>query len=184
VVAVISVLSYIVGYAVGLGAVAWVVLSEIVPTRIRGKAFSLFVSVNWLCNLVISLLTLSGSRKPPLPVTLTNGEILYTVAAIDGLGGVTSTMDDDSVLADHQKRGVSLLYVVFGTICVLNILFLQRFVPETKGGCCVATYGKHETTEFAGKTLAELAPALGMDMVNDAGEMLLKPGQVSSYYST
>ena len=53
------------------------------PTRLRIKAVSLFLSVNWGANLVIGLLTL---------------------VAIDGLGGVSSHMDDEDT-ADAQKKG-------------------------------------------------------------------------------
>lgn len=58
--AVIAVLAYVVGFAFGLGAVSWVVLSEIMSTHLRSKAFGLFVSINWGSNLVIGLTTLTG----------------------------------------------------------------------------------------------------------------------------
>lgn len=45
-----------------LFSVNWVVLSEIMSTRMRTKAFSLFVSINWGVNLVIGLLTLPGKH--------------------------------------------------------------------------------------------------------------------------
>lgn len=53
IIAVIATLIYVFGFAIGPGAVSWVIMSEIVPTRIRTKAFSLFVSINWGCNLII-----------------------------------------------------------------------------------------------------------------------------------
>lgn len=34
------------------------VMSEVLPTNIRSKGFSLFVGVSWLMNLIISLTTL------------------------------------------------------------------------------------------------------------------------------
>ena len=83
VLAVLAVLLYVIGYAVGLGAVCWVVLSEIMSQRLRSKAFGLFVSINWGINLVIGLLTL---------------------LAIDGLGGTKDSMDDDEK-DDAQKKG-------------------------------------------------------------------------------
>lgn len=46
-IAVITVLVYIIGFAFGLGAVCWVVMSEIMPTNLRAKAMSLFLSINW-----------------------------------------------------------------------------------------------------------------------------------------
>ena len=63
VLAVIAVLSYVVGFAIGLGAVSWVVMSEIMSTHLRSKAFGMFVSINWACNLVIGLLTLTGTEN-------------------------------------------------------------------------------------------------------------------------
>eukprot|EP00941_MAST-03F_sp_MAST-3F-sp1_P000202 g202.t1 len=59
-IAVACVLIYIFGYAIGMGAVCWVVMNEVMPTRIRGRAFGLFVSMNWASNVIISLFTLSA----------------------------------------------------------------------------------------------------------------------------
>jgi hypothetical protein len=52
-VAVVALLVYIFGFAIGLGAAAWVVLSEVMPTRLRAKSYSLFVSVNWCFSFLI-----------------------------------------------------------------------------------------------------------------------------------
>jgi hypothetical protein len=86
-------------------------MSEIMPTRLRMKAVSLFLSINWASNLVIGLVTLT---------------------AIDGLGGVKSDMDDDES-SDAQKRGVGALYLIFAAITAAAVVFLHIFVPETKG---------------------------------------------------
>ena len=51
--AVIFVLIYIFGFAMGVGAVVWIVLTEILPTRLVSKAYSLFTSINWLCAFLI-----------------------------------------------------------------------------------------------------------------------------------
>eukprot|EP00953_Heterococcus_sp_UTEX-ZZ885_P003107 2210-Heterococcus_DN1.PRE.5 len=50
-VAVSGCLSFIVGYAIGFGAVGWTYVSEVVPSRL---------SVNWGSNLIISSLTLTA----------------------------------------------------------------------------------------------------------------------------
>jgi len=47
VIAVVGVLMYVTGFSIGLGAASWVVLSEIMPTKLRTKAVSLFLSINW-----------------------------------------------------------------------------------------------------------------------------------------
>lgn len=54
-VAVIALMSYVVFFAIGLGPITWVLLSEIFPLKIRGKAMTLATSVNWLCNYFVSL---------------------------------------------------------------------------------------------------------------------------------
>mmetsp|Transcript_13300 Transcript_13300/g.19858 ORF Transcript_13300/g.19858 Transcript_13300/m.19858 type:complete len:230 (-) Transcript_13300:82-771(-) len=54
-----SVLLFVIGFAIGFGAVGWTVISEIVPSRLRGKACGLFVSANWASNSLVSLFTLS-----------------------------------------------------------------------------------------------------------------------------
>jgi hypothetical protein len=64
-------------------AVSWVVMSEVMTTHLRSKAFGLFVSINWGINLIIGL---------------------FTLTAIDGLGGTdTSIDDDDEVRCKHPQ---------------------------------------------------------------------------------
>lgn len=110
-IAVVAVLIFVFGFAVGIGAVSWVVMAEIMHTRLRSKAFSLFVSLNWGSNLIIGMLTLT---------------------AIEGLGGTTSDMDDDE-RDKANKKGVAYLYFIVATVCVVTVLFIQKYVPETKG---------------------------------------------------
>ena len=110
VLAVITVLVYVTGFAIGVGAVMWVMMCEILDQRVRSKAFGLFISINWGINLVIGLLTLS---------------------AIDMLGGRKSSMDDDEE-SDAEKKGVAYLFVIFGAICFCSQLFIRFYVPETR----------------------------------------------------
>ena len=109
--AVVAVLLYVMGFAIGVGAVMWVMMCELMEQRVRGKAFGLFISINWGINLVIGL---------------------WTLSAIDGLGGLQSEMDDDEK-ADAEKKGVAYLFVIFGGICFLSQVFIRFYVPETKG---------------------------------------------------
>src|SRR3990167_405516 len=46
---------YIAAFAVSLGVVVWVVLSEIYPAAIRARAMSLATIVNWGCNFLVAL---------------------------------------------------------------------------------------------------------------------------------
>lgn len=47
-------LLYIAGFAISWGPVVWVLLSEIFPNRIRGKAMSLAVAAQWIANFTVS----------------------------------------------------------------------------------------------------------------------------------
>jgi succinate dehydrogenase hydrophobic anchor subunit len=131
IIAVLAILFFVAGFAIGLGAgkcnqnsfislfislfslllVCWTVMSEIMPTRLRAKAVSLFLSVNWATNLLIAMLTLT---------------------AIDGLGGVSDDMTDDNQ-KDHEKIGVGALYLVFAGMTAACFAFIYFYVPETKG---------------------------------------------------
>ncbi len=94
-----------------MNLVCWSIMAEIMPTRLRVKAVSLFLSINWGCNLVIGLLSLT---------------------AIDDLGQVEDDMTDDET-ADAQKKGVAALYLMFAGFAALALLFMHTIVPETKG---------------------------------------------------
>jgi len=51
----VPVLSYIAFFAIGLGPVAWVLISEIFPTKIRGRAMSMAVVVLWVSCFAVSM---------------------------------------------------------------------------------------------------------------------------------
>ena len=111
IVAVIMVLVFIAGFAIGLGAVCWVILSEIMSTKLRSKAMSLFLSINWGFNLIISL---------------------FTLTLINAFGNV-DTNADDIIFEAEQKNGVGRLYIVFAGFTLISFLFVLFYVPETKG---------------------------------------------------
>ena len=53
-VALVAMLVYTAGFAVSWGPVTWVLLSEIFPNQIRGKAMALAVAVQWVANYLVS----------------------------------------------------------------------------------------------------------------------------------
>lgn len=111
VIAVVAMMLFIFGFSIGLGSAAWVVLAEVMPTRLRSKAYSLFVSVNWCNALLVGLLTLT---------------------AIDGLGNVHAGLNDDQVRL-RQKTGCGVLYFIFLIITGISLIWMNFYVPETKG---------------------------------------------------
>jgi len=54
-IAVIGLMTYVGSFAVGLGPVFWLMLSEIYPLRIRGRAMSVGTVANWSANLIVAL---------------------------------------------------------------------------------------------------------------------------------
>lgn len=52
--ALIAVVGYIAGFALSWGPVVWVLLSEIFPNSIKGKAMALAVAMQWIANLFVS----------------------------------------------------------------------------------------------------------------------------------
>jgi len=53
-VALVAMLVYTAGFAVSWGPVTWVLLSEIFPNQIRGKAMALAVAAQWIANYLVS----------------------------------------------------------------------------------------------------------------------------------
>jgi len=53
---VISVLLFVVGFAIGMGPVPWLIISEIFPAGIRAYAVGVAVGVNWTANFLVALL--------------------------------------------------------------------------------------------------------------------------------
>lgn len=53
-VALLCMLLYIAGFAVSWGPVVWVLLSEIFPNQVRGKAMAVAVAAQWIANFIVS----------------------------------------------------------------------------------------------------------------------------------
>jgi len=52
--ALLSMLLYIAGFAMSWGPVTWVLISEIFPNKIRGRAMSIAVAAQWISNYLVS----------------------------------------------------------------------------------------------------------------------------------
>lgn len=92
-------LGYIASFALSLGPVVWVLLSEIFPNQIRGKAMAVAVAAQWISNFAVS-------QTFPM-------------------------MMDNPFLMDNFHGGFP--FWVYGGMCVVTILFVWKYVPETKG---------------------------------------------------
>ncbi|NXC85431.1 GTR10 protein, partial [Cercotrichas coryphoeus] len=89
----LSMMAFVSAFSVGFGPMTWLVLSEIYPAGIRGRAFAFCNSFNWAANLLISL------------------SFLDLIDAI----------------------GFSWMFLLYGLMGVMAVIFIYLFVPETKG---------------------------------------------------
>ncbi|XP_017343169.1 solute carrier family 2, facilitated glucose transporter member 12 [Ictalurus punctatus] len=72
----VSLLIYVAAFSFSLGPMVYVVLSEIFPTGIRGKAVSAVSAFNWAMNLLISMTFLTLTEKIGLP------SVIFSYAAM------------------------------------------------------------------------------------------------------
>lgn len=65
--AIVSLAIYVGSFAIGLGPIFWLMISEIYPLRVRGAAMSIATMANWGLNLVVAVtfLTLVGALGRP-----------------------------------------------------------------------------------------------------------------------
>ncbi len=97
--AIICMLVYVASFAMSWGPVVWVLLSEIFPNKIRGRAMALAVAVQWVSNYLVS----------------------WTFPM----------MDKNTHLVETYHHGFA--YWIYGLMGLLGMLFVWKFVPETKG---------------------------------------------------
>jgi sugar porter (SP) family MFS transporter len=68
-IAVVSMMIYVGSFAIGLGPVFWLLISEIYPLKIRGLAMSMASAANWGANLLIALTFLTLIQLLGRPMT-------------------------------------------------------------------------------------------------------------------
>ena len=95
----VFILGYIACFALSVGPVTWVILSEIFPTRIRGRAMAIATVCLWIANYIIS-------QTFPM-------------------------MDENPWLVETFHRAFP--FWLYGLFCAVLLVFVWRFVPETKG---------------------------------------------------
>ncbi|KDP37254.1 hypothetical protein JCGZ_06310 [Jatropha curcas] len=86
-------LMFVLTFALGAGPVPSLLLSEILPGRIRAKAMAVCMAIHWVINFFVGLLFL---------------RLL-------------------------EQIGPLVLYTIFGSFCLLAVIFVKKNVLETKG---------------------------------------------------
>jgi SP family xylose:H+ symportor-like MFS transporter len=100
----IGILIFIGSFAMSMGPVVWVLLSEIFPNKIRSIAMSIAVAAQWFANYLVS-------QTFPMIVE----------------------SDTNKLKMDGGMWNNALPYFLFSAFIALTILFVWKFIPETKG---------------------------------------------------
>ncbi len=120
--AIVIVLVYIAFFAISLGPLGWLIISEVFPVRVRGVGSSIGSLSNWFFNGVVAFtffkivrwLTASGSG-------IVTVEKLYDPA--------TNTFTEQTI-NNGNPAGAFWLYAAIG---ILGLVWGYFFLPETKG---------------------------------------------------
>jgi len=111
-----TVLIYIVFFAISLGPLGWLIISEIFPLKIRGVGMSVGALSNWFFNGIVAFTFLK----------------LAWFFTGDGMEITKTVMKDgkEAIETDPNPAGAFLLYA---GIAVVGILWGLKYIPETKG---------------------------------------------------
>ena len=104
IISLIGVLIFIGAFAMSMGPVVWVILSEIFPNKIRSIAMSIAVAAQWLANYFVS---------QTFPIIVES--------------------DANKLQLDGGTWNNALPYFIFSGFIIIIILFVWKFIPETKG---------------------------------------------------
>ncbi|MDC9721195.1 MAG: sugar porter family MFS transporter [Urechidicola sp.] len=104
IISLIGVLIFIGAFAMSMGPVVWVILSEIFPNKIRSIAMSIAVAAQWLANYFVS---------QTFPIMVES--------------------DANKLQLDGGVWNNALPYFIFSFFIVIIIIFVWKFIPETKG---------------------------------------------------
>jgi SP family xylose:H+ symportor-like MFS transporter len=86
--ALVCVVLYIVGFAMSWGPVVWVVLAEMFPGPIRGRAMAIAVAAQWLANLAVSWSFKVLDGDSTLNLWFNHGFAYYLYGAMSVLAGL------------------------------------------------------------------------------------------------
>ncbi|CAD7669271.1 unnamed protein product [Nyctereutes procyonoides] len=110
--ALVCMMVFVSAFSFGFGPVTWLVLSEIYPMEIRGRAFAFCNSFNWACNLLVSLSFLDLIGTIGLSWTF----LLYGLTAVLSLGFIYSFVPETKGLSlaeidqQFQRRRFALSF--------------------------------------------------------------------------
>ncbi len=107
-----AVLVYIIFFAISLGPLGWLIISEVFPLKVRGLGMSIGSLSNWLFNAI---------------VTFTFLKIAWVFT---GAGMEIVNKTAEGTTTDPNPAGA---FFVYAAVAVLGIIWGLKYIPETKG---------------------------------------------------
>ncbi|KAH8354983.1 hypothetical protein KR093_003276, partial [Drosophila rubida] len=109
----VSFMIYVLGFSMGFGPIPWLMMGEILPSRIRGPAASVVVGSNWGCTFIVTKTFQDLIGEPPklFPLSHQSNARLFLRSDYAGAHGA---------------------FGFFCFICIMAIVFIKLVVPETK----------------------------------------------------
>jgi len=114
---VISVLVYIAFFAISLGPLGWLIISEVFPTRVRGLGASIGSLSNWGFNTLVvwtfyKMASAIGNAKD---VVVPEGQEL------------------SDIISDVCPKCIGSVFWIFAAVALIGLVWGYYFIPETKG---------------------------------------------------
>ncbi len=151
-----SILVYIFFFAISLGPLGWLMISEVFPLKVRGLGMSIGSLSNWLFNALVAFtflkiawaLTMPGMEivREKADAELTTDQVMvleqYEISLGSNVENVVAVIGRDDIpeadmaaieAAYDIKPNPAGSFFVYAIIAVLGIFWGIRYIPETKG---------------------------------------------------
>jgi hypothetical protein len=79
---VLGLLGFIASFAISAGPIAWLIVAEVFPLSIRGRAASFATSTNWAANLVLALVFPLVVGTPGVPERVGLAFLAYAAISV------------------------------------------------------------------------------------------------------
>jgi hypothetical protein len=111
-----SILIYIIFFAISLGPLGWLIISEIFPTKYRGVGVSIGSFSNWFFNAVVAFTFLKLAW-------------LFTGEGME----ITNTSIVDGIASSQTDPNPAGAFFIYAAVAILGIIWGYKYIPETKG---------------------------------------------------
>ncbi len=111
-----TVLVYIIFFAISLGPLGWLIISEIFPTKYRGVGVSIGSFSNWFFNAIVAFTFLKLAW-------------LFTGPGME----ITKQVVVDGVSKTETDPNPAGAFFIYAAVAIIGIIWGLKYIPETKG---------------------------------------------------